>query len=183
MNLDRKAAGLSYCLGEEYVYVEWVDKNPDKQVSLEREIYDRHCERRGLDPKFGAAVHCDCGAEVDRLRAISERGCDYQSGRGIFARFQPYTHDRERHYYDPPNFWHKPSNFRVKWYKYIGRDQTTNRDISGEQWVSIVESALESVGAPKLEEAADEFYVESAAREKASQQAMEMMFGGLRVKK
>lgn len=52
--------------------------------------------------------------------------CPYQTGAGIFARFAPYQHIRGRLYYDPPNFWHKPSNFRVTWYKWIGRDMVTN---------------------------------------------------------
>jgi hypothetical protein len=33
-----------------------------------------------------------------------------------------------RDYYDPPNFWFKPDDFRVTWYKYMGRSVATNKD-------------------------------------------------------
>jgi hypothetical protein len=75
--------------------------------------------------------YCDCGAELSCAGAREAGlGCDYHNGSGrIFAKFVPWTLDHERHYYDPPNFWHKPSGFRACWYKWIGRDMVTNRDI------------------------------------------------------
>jgi hypothetical protein len=39
-----------------------------------------------------------------------------------------YQKYRCRHYYDPPNFWFKPTDFRLTWYKYIGRDMASNKD-------------------------------------------------------
>lgn len=39
-----------------------------------------------------------------------------------------YDEHAARHYYDPPNFWYKPSDFRLAWYKYIGRDMASNTD-------------------------------------------------------
>lgn len=44
-----------------------------------------------------------------------------------------YDEHAGRRYYDPPNFWYKPSNFRLTWYKYIGRDMASNTDsLSGD---------------------------------------------------
>ena len=95
---------------------------------------------------------------VKRRRAAPlELRCDYAAGRGIFARFAPWTWDCERPYYDPPHFWHKPSDYRVRWYKYIGRENKTNRDISGEEWVGILRSVLTSIGRPGLDVAMKEY--------------------------
>lgn len=53
----------------------------------------------------------------------------------LAARFgtTDYQGHRLRRYYDPPNFWFKPDDFRVTWYKYIGRDMAANKDnVSGD---------------------------------------------------
>lgn len=39
-----------------------------------------------------------------------------------------YQEYRDRRYYDPPNFWFKPTDFRLNWYKYIGRDMASNKE-------------------------------------------------------
>ena len=81
---------------------------------------------RGLKHRFEA---CDCPAKAAG-QALREQGkeCPYSLGTGIFARFAPWTNDKARHYYDPPNFWFKLTDFRLKWYKYIGRDMASNKD-------------------------------------------------------
>lgn len=53
---------------------------------------------------------------------------------------QPYLYarHRKRHYWDAPLFWYKPLDFRVSWYKFIGRETATNRDLTqaefGQMW-------------------------------------------------
>lgn len=42
--------------------------------------------------------------------------CDYCTGKGLFSQHGSIAG------HGAPNFWHKPSGFRVWWYKYIGRD-------------------------------------------------------------
>lgn len=71
--------------------------------------------------------------------------CDYCTGSGILARFAPWSIDRERHYYDPPLFWYKPSDFRLTWYKFIGRDTATNRDLPPEELATIIDHCLRSI--------------------------------------
>ena len=44
-----------------------------------------------------------------------------------------------------PNFWHKPSGFKVWWYKHIGRGMETNREISQEEWMVIFWSCRASL--------------------------------------
>jgi hypothetical protein len=36
-----------------------------------------------------------------------------------------------------PHFWHKPTNFQVRWYKYIGRGMKTNMEFTKEIWEKI----------------------------------------------
>lgn len=62
---------------------------------------------------FGNEVHCTCESESRLRAAIAACQCDWHLGRGPF-RFGPAA--------DAPNFWHKPSGLRVRWYKWIGRD-------------------------------------------------------------
>lgn len=148
MHSALKAAGLSHILNGKFILVS--NRLPyETERKIEGKIYDDLCAKHGLDREFGAAVHCDCGADDKRVRAMDERGCDYHLGKGIFARFSPYGHNRERHYYDPPNFWYKPGNFRVKWYKYIGRDVVTNRDLAaGESLQQIFDACIASLPEP-----------------------------------
>lgn len=87
---------------------------------------------------------CSCGRDKELKAACKVSGCDYAIGTGIFSRFTPYTKDHTRHYYDPPNFWFKPTDFRVKWYKYIGRDMAFNRDISVAEWAEVFEACVKS---------------------------------------
>jgi len=39
-----------------------------------------------------------------------------------------YQRHSDRGYYDPPQFWFKPTDFRLSWYKYIGRGMASNKD-------------------------------------------------------
>lgn len=126
-----KAAGISwveYDANGRYVQWHWVDAQTPReehwQDRQDAKIKEALRVERGL-----AEAGCDCPAKAagDALRAAGKT-CDYDRGTGIFAPFKPYLQLPERHYYDPPNFWFKPSDFRVTWYKYIGRDMAANRD-------------------------------------------------------
>jgi len=99
----------------------------DQRMKIQDKIYKTLCKERGLSYPDGCAVHCDCGRNEEVERRRDSEGCDYRKGTGIFSRFAPLTHDKKLNYYDPPNFWFKPDNFRVTWYKYIGRDTAVNK--------------------------------------------------------
>lgn len=81
---------------------------------------------RGISRPKANQLLCDCGADDAKKSARETLGCDYHRGAGIFARFAPWQLNHETLYFDPPHFWHKPTNFRVRWYKWIGRDMVTN---------------------------------------------------------
>ena len=102
-----------------------LDKHKDDEH--DRITKDLYIER-GREPTLYRRL-CDCGSEeAGKVMRVAGKGCDYDQGRGIFSRFAPYQHIPDRRYYDPPNFWFKPSDFRMTWYKYIGRDTATNKD-------------------------------------------------------
>jgi len=44
-----------------------------------------------------------------------------------------------------PNFWYKPTDFKVWWYKYIGRDMEYNRKVRVKEWNAIFRHCLEAV--------------------------------------
>ncbi|HEY6436234.1 MAG TPA: hypothetical protein VIY47_06565 [Ignavibacteriaceae bacterium] len=39
-----------------------------------------------------------------------------------------------------PNFWHKPSNLKIWWYKTIGRDMESNRQFTKEEWIALIKT-------------------------------------------
>ena len=43
---------------------------------------------------------------------------------------------------EEPNFWYKPLNFKVYWYKYIGRSTKTNKRLSKKQFKNMSEDLL-----------------------------------------
>lgn len=129
---------------------------------FENEIFLMHphcwCEKAGECPWCtGCAIYqerdaCKACATLPtielRRAAPPEDSCDYSAGRGIFARFAPWTLDDSRHYYDPPNFWFKPTNLRVSWYKYIGRDMASNREVHSDEWSTVTRECLRSIKEP-----------------------------------
>lgn len=44
-----------------------------------------------------------------------------------------------------PNFWYKPLDFKVWWYKYIGRDMETNKQLSALELSEMVTKCLKAV--------------------------------------
>jgi len=46
--------------------------------------------------------------------------------------------------YSAPNFWHKPSDFKVWWYKYIGRSMETDGPMPTD-WEGLLKECLESI--------------------------------------
>ncbi len=70
------------------------------------------CAELGVDYNFGNEMHCTCGGDEEFQRRFDACLCDWHLGNGQF-RFGKAQ--------QAPNFWHKPTGFRVSWYKWIGR--------------------------------------------------------------
>jgi hypothetical protein len=92
---------------------EWADKYG---TDYENDVFMMHhfcwCEKED-----GSCLWCIHGDHPDFDRLMKER-----FGTEDYRKFAA------RHYYDPPNFWYKPTDFRLRWYKYIGRDMAANAD-------------------------------------------------------
>jgi hypothetical protein len=69
--------------------------------------------------------------------------CDFCLGHGIFDK--PYC-EMEK---GAANFYFKPSNFCVQWYKFIGRDMTVNKKISASGIAKLIHDCLESLNPRK----------------------------------
>lgn len=109
----------------------------DERRAFTGKLYKELCAKHGVG-EFGCAVHCTCGADAQREKARKTHGCDFEMGRGIFARWGGPRWD-----HSVPNFWHKPSDSRVNWYKYIGRGMEVRLTA---EWGAIIRECLASVG-------------------------------------
>lgn len=108
-----------------------IDKHRDKLLKA-------RCKQHGIPWNKGAAsmCHCTCGHEALRKEYFE-------------------THDHaERCPLEMPNFWHKPSALKVKWYKYIGRDMTIESEPDSD-WTlqQIFSEVLTSFGGASLQDA------------------------------
>lgn len=115
--------------GKECSYKEFVDfydrevyqKLSDGKIrsmfeSIESGYFDSPEKRKEFD------LRAD---EVNKRRTTThEAVCDYCLGNGIYAQFRG----------NAPNFWYKPLDFRVTWYKYIGRSTEINRQVTSEEF-------------------------------------------------
>lgn len=65
--------------------------------------------------------------------------CDFCLGKGVYAQYGSEPGK------GAPNFWYIPGNFKIWWYKYIGRDMEYNRTITSEEWGKILHDCLNSI--------------------------------------
>ncbi len=107
----------------------WLDE--PKNLSYERcnkiedEIYKKLCNKFNL-PLQGCAVHCTCSVDNE-----FEKWCE------------SYNH-KESCRLLKPNFWYKPTGFKINWYKYALRDSYINQDISVGEFKKILAHCVES---------------------------------------
>lgn len=88
------------------------------------------------DKEDGSCLWCLHGDHPDFIRLLSER----------FGTTREGYYDKVTHYFDPPHFWYKPTNIRIRWYKWIGRDNAINvGTISASDWGAAMFHCTESV--------------------------------------
>jgi hypothetical protein len=93
---------------------EWADKygtHVDNEVFMMRPFCD--CQREGC--AWCGTCECDWGSE--------EGDCDHCTNA------QRYAEAGGEPGRGAPNFWHKPSGFKVWWYRHIGRSMQTSGDL------------------------------------------------------
>lgn len=80
------------------------------------------CAQFGIpwDDGKGSYCHCTCGQQQRCEQWFAENDHDFRCPVAL------------------PNFWYKPLDFRVTWYKYIGRETKANKELSqsefGQMW-------------------------------------------------
>jgi hypothetical protein len=98
--------------------------------------------------KYGTPDHIKAEKEWERKLKIRDKRCtfikddicDFCRHEGIFRRFGDDPHNL-----GVPNFWYKPTNFKVRWYKWIGRSMKFNRKITKKQWEAILKQCTKTV--------------------------------------
>ena len=125
------------CYCPESAFHHFVD---GKEVSLDEWV---NFFKREVDGKVSSLDHSEwmkLAGEVNKRRTTShDLECDFCKTGGT-AESKGGEAGRPA-----PNFWYKPTNFKVWWYKYIGRNKETNRVVSKEEIKRIAEHCL-SVG-------------------------------------
>lgn len=92
-----------------------------------RKIYEQLCIQFGLTYPEGCAVHCTCDYKTKHQEFLKNE--NHKSSCLIIK----------------PNFWYKPTDFKIMWYKYIGRDSYMNKFIDTDDFVNIIDKCVESV--------------------------------------
>jgi hypothetical protein len=123
--------------GEEVTYDQWMD-------FYMRHVYgmtEAEMKRKKIDYWAQRPKHYERRSDEANKRRTTRHDavCDYCLGRGIFAESgaEPGR--------GAPHFWHKPSGFKVWWYKYIGRDTETNMKPTPELLAEVFRSCREAL--------------------------------------
>ena len=106
---------------------------PDKDYlvdSIIRAIAESHAEEGEWADKYGTNIKTDT--------FMMHRHCWCESDNC------PWCWDEEEHGEQKPNFHYEPTDFRVTWYKYIGRGMTMNRPISIEECSRILADCIKT---------------------------------------
>lgn len=108
------------------------NKFDDKLDTFLREVAEKYnevegdwAEKYGIDfenEKFKMHPFCWCERE----------SCPYCGGEIIPELLKSVGFEKEHE--TAPNFWYKPLDFKVWWYKYIGRGVELNKELSKEEF-------------------------------------------------
>ena len=75
---------------------------------------------------------------------LGNNGHDYENDT-FMVRSYDWGLDDEANKKNEYHFWHKPSGFKLQWYKYPLRDPYVNMDISHEQFLDILRDCTNSI--------------------------------------
>lgn len=99
----------------------------DKCIEVERAVRKKLCNRFGLTFPEGSAVHCTCSFDKEYQEWSSKNNHDPKC---LIVR---------------PNFWYKPQDVKVMWYKHIGRDSYINKELTLKQFFKIIDECVASL--------------------------------------
>lgn len=119
-----------------------VNEFDDELDTILREIAEKHQQEGEWAEKYGTDIdneifmmHPFCWCEKEDCPWCGEIGAMPQLLRDIT---QAEYNESDR----APNFWYKPLDFKVWWYKYIGRGVETNKQLTAEQLKEMREKCL-----------------------------------------
>lgn len=104
----------------------------EERTAGENLIYDDLCEQFNVDREYGCVMHCTC----ERKQLCEE--------------FFAVNDHAFRCPHSLPNFWYKPTDFQITWYKFIGREVRGNQKVTLEQLIAIKNHCLKSVTDAKI---------------------------------
>jgi len=114
---------------------EWDGVDPPKDLEydernrIKNEIRKEHCEKFGLSFPGGRAIHCTCGYQERWIRFATENDHNPECPTMV------------------PNFRHFETNTEIRWYKYIGRGMSVNKELAGTEWIKIIQKCIDSLKA------------------------------------
>ena len=96
-------------------------------------IYRSLCERHGIawNNGYGCAVHCDCGHDKKWAEWVATN--EHKEDCPIVL----------------PNFHHKASGYKLKWYKYPLRDSYANAEVTAAQFREMIDECMASLATAK----------------------------------
>jgi hypothetical protein len=107
------------------------DKDWEEKRKIEKEIYEELTAKHDL-PYEGCAVHCTC---------------DYKDRKEQF--YEEFIEEHGEHpetcYTMRPNFHHKPTGYKLQWYKYPLRGSYANQDLDFDEFTDIVDDCRASI--------------------------------------
>lgn len=109
-----------------HYFVDGKEVTWDEWMQFYRDLVGPACYEPGgsHDPEALREYDRKSAAANKRRTSRHDPECDFCKGVGVAT----------KHGGEPrrpaPNFWYKPTDFKVWWYKYIGRDMETNRQLT-----------------------------------------------------
>lgn len=90
---------------------------------------------------------------VTRGNPVDNSGAEYENE--VFY-LGAYDWNEDKDYV--PNFWFKPTNFQVEWYKHIGRGTYANRPLTYSEAYEMFKACIDSIETSTVVPPAEEFY-------------------------
>ena len=103
----------------------------DIEMKKEEEICKKLCDKYDLPFPDGCMVHCTCDYDKRYENWLKEIG-------------YPEEH-KDDCLLVKPNFYYKPTDFKIKWYKYPLRDSYSNRPITLKEFKHIIDDCIKSL--------------------------------------
>lgn len=103
----------------------------DKEHKIEDNICKPLCKKYGLSFPSGCVVHCTCDMNDRYEKWLKDIGYSYGHKDDCLL--------------VKPNFNYKPSDYRLKWYKYPLRDSYANKKISLAEFRIIINECIRSI--------------------------------------